>query len=156
MFILLDIDGVLETTPSWRKPEIAEDGFMKLNTNAVNNLAKIIAATSAAIVLTTTHRINYNVDKWKEIFNSRGIFPAQISIINNKTTLAEMGRRSNEIEAWVTQQLPGTKFVVIDDDLSLNGLPHFIKNKCIITSSMIGLDEDGAKAAIGILLDSHH
>jgi hypothetical protein len=33
MIILLDIDGVLETTPSWRTVESLSDGFMKARIN---------------------------------------------------------------------------------------------------------------------------
>ena len=33
MILLLDIDGVLETSPSWKQPEFLEDKFYKFNEN---------------------------------------------------------------------------------------------------------------------------
>jgi HAD domain in Swiss Army Knife RNA repair proteins len=61
MTILLDIDGVLVTTPSWRTTEILSDGFMKFNEAAVTNLRRLITETNADIILTTTHRITYSI-----------------------------------------------------------------------------------------------
>lgn len=87
MTILLDIDGVLETTPTWRQTEIHSDGFMKLNEKALENLSILHKRTNASIVLTTTHRIKYDEDKWKEIFKLRGLHFETISKLNNKTEL---------------------------------------------------------------------
>jgi hypothetical protein len=60
MTILLDIDGVLFTTPIWQQVEILKDGFMKFNENATDNLALLYHKTKANIVLTSTHRIKYD------------------------------------------------------------------------------------------------
>ncbi len=67
MTILLDIDGVLETTPPWKHPEMLDDGFMKLNENALKNLSILHKKTNASIVLTTTHRINYDIDQFQPL-----------------------------------------------------------------------------------------
>ena len=71
MTILLDIDGVLVTTPSWKQVEHLSDGFMKFSDVAVSNLATLYKETKASVVLTTTHRINYSENQWKEIFKFR-------------------------------------------------------------------------------------
>lgn len=39
---ILDIDGVLVTTPGWKRPEILADGFIKFNEKAVQNLANLL------------------------------------------------------------------------------------------------------------------
>jgi hypothetical protein len=129
MIILLDIDGVLVTEPSWRKVENGPDGFMLFNKQSAENLAFILAETNAHVVLTTTHRISFDVEKWVEIFASRGINISTISKINNKRSLAEMQDRGTEIKAWVDENAHQQNYVIIDDDPSINNLPDSIKDK---------------------------
>ncbi len=151
MTILLDVDGVLVTTPGWRTTEQLEDGFLKFNDKAAKNLARIVDETKAAIVLTTTHRINYSLTEWKTLLQNRGIYPTSISKLNDITTLDGMANRATEIKEWVDKQMENESFVIIDDDLSLNMLPSSIKDKCVMTKPMIGLDEEAALKALNIL-----
>ena len=58
MILLLDIDGVLETSPSWKQPELLEDKFYKFNENSRKNFIEVINKINPEIILTTTHRIN--------------------------------------------------------------------------------------------------
>ena len=83
--ILLDIDGVLVITPGWKKMEINSDGFMEFNTRAAHNLSKIIADTSADIILTTSHRKSYPLSTWKKIMTKRGIEIRNLTSIDNYT-----------------------------------------------------------------------
>jgi len=154
MTVLLDIDGVLVTTPAWQATEHLPDGFLKFNEKAANNLAKIIDSTNAAVVLTTTHRINYSVDKWRELLETRGIFPSSVAKLNDLTMLSDMGDRAREIKEWVDKENNDRNFVIIDDDLSINGLPSSITEKFVLTKPMIGLDEEATLQAIKILLDN--
>ena len=71
MTILLDIDGVLVTTPGWRLPQFLPDGFMEFNPEAAHNLATFYSVTNTDIILATTHRISYYIDKRHEIFKAR-------------------------------------------------------------------------------------
>ena len=153
MTILLDIDGVLVTTPPWRTIEQDSDGFLKFNKKAAKNLARIVYETKAAIVLTTTHRINYSINKWEEILQTRGIYPSSISKLNDIATLNEMADRATEIKEWVDKQKKDEKFVIIDDDLSINDLPAIIKEKCVLTKPLIGLDDEATLRALYILYD---
>ena len=151
MIILLDIDGVLVTTPSWRTTEILGDGFMKFNERAAINLQQLIIKTGADIVLTTTHRINYSIDAWKDIFQQRGILTNSISKLNDKTSIQTMLDRASEIKEWFDKGGERHNFVIIDDDLSLNDLPTILKEKCVMTKSLIGLDEEATSNALKIL-----
>ena len=152
MKILLDIDGVLITTPGWRVTEKHIDGFLKFNEKAETNLIRLIIETNATIVLTTTHRISYSIEKWKEIFNNRGIPVKCIEKINSVNSISLMLDRGLEIKEWIENYGTGLKYVILDDDLSINALPHEIKEKWIATKSMIGLDENGTDRAIQILI----
>ena len=154
MIILLDIDGVLVTTPSWRATEILSDGFMKFNDNAATNLQRLITETEADIVLTSTHRVNYPIETWKNIFRHRGILTNSISKLNEKLSIETMLDRATEIKEWFDNGGHKYNFVVIDDDVSLNGLPAVIKSKCVLTSPLIGLNEEATNNALKILLAS--
>ncbi|MDO7873735.1 HAD domain-containing protein [Hymenobacter sp. ASUV-10] len=148
--ILLEFDGVLVTTPIWRPVELLADGFMKFNEKAAGNLNRIIELTGAELILTTTHRITYGIDEWCRLLATRGIRAPRISKINEAATISAMSKRAAEIEAWVTKC--GVKnYVVIDDDSSINGLPDFIKNRFVQTKPMLGLDDESARKALGIL-----
>lgn len=151
MTILLDIDGVLVTTPSWRTPELLSDGFLKFNERAAKNLAQIIEETQAAIVLTTTHRINYSISEWKGLLQARGIYPTSISKLNDIGGLNDMADRATEIKEWVEKQKGSEKFVIIDDDLSINSLPPYIKARCVQTKPLIGLDDEATARALEVL-----
>jgi hypothetical protein len=151
MVILLDLDGVLITTPSWRAVATEPDGFFQFNARATANLAAILAETHAAVVLTTSHRINYSLAEWNVFFRTRGLFPSAISKVNDLTTLPPSGSRASEIAAWVAAQGERTNYVVLDDDLSLHGLPAALKRRCVITKPLLGLDADATQRVLHIL-----
>ena len=146
MKILLDIDGVMVTTPSWKRLEILEDGFSSFNNNAALNLQKIITTTGATIMLTTSHKSNFSIPQWISIFQKRGI------LINTIDRLPENNHlnRKEEILNWLKNSTENN-FIIIDDDKSLNDLPTKYKSKLILTGSLIGLDEEKCNAAINIL-----
>jgi len=152
MIILLDIDGVLVTEPSWKKVEIGVDGFMLFNTQAAMNLAAILSETNATIVLTTTHRINFSSEQWIEIFRSRGISVNSISKLNDKNSLAEMQDRGTEIIEWIERVGYDQNYVIIDDDASINNLPLAIKNRWVMTRPFIGIDDEAKQKVMRILL----
>jgi len=152
VIILLDIDGVLVTTPAWRPVELLADGFLSFNKEAANNLSSIIDQTKASVVLTTTHRINYSIEEWQKILETRGINPASISKINDVAEISGMSDRATEIEEWIFNYSGEEAYVVIDDDLSLNRLPKVLKERCVLTKPMIGLDQETASRALSILL----
>ncbi len=151
MTILLDIDGVLVTTPSWQRVEILDDGFMKFNEKAAHNLQHIVTQTNADIILTSTHRVNFSIEEWKKIFTARVITAKSISKLNDRTKLADMGSRAEEIAAWVAGNGMQHNYAVIDDDTSLHSLPNEIKMRCVITKSLIGIDEQTVEAVLKIL-----
>jgi len=149
MLILLDIDGVMVPANSWKKPEFHEDGFPMFNAKAVEALRKIIAETNATILLTTSHKANYTLAKWRNMFRSRGIIDTKIDRLP-KSELSS--NRKDEILNWYrSKHKPNEHFVIIDDDKLLNGLPENIKGNLVLTSSSIGLTDELANQAIGIL-----
>jgi HAD domain in Swiss Army Knife RNA repair proteins len=151
MTILLDIDGVLVTTPPWKPTEQLSDGFMKFNETATKNLKIIFEETKASIVLTTTHRINFDEDTWKEIFKMRGLDFVIISKLNNKTQIFELVDRATEIKEWVEKYGRDENYLIIDDDLSINGLLENIKERWVMTKPLLGFDNEALEKALSIL-----
>ena len=151
MFILLDLDGVLITTPAWRAVDLQADGFFAFNAKATANLASILAETQAALVLTTSHRINYSLAQWQSFLQTRGIMAAAISKVNERTTLPPPGSRAAELTAWVAQHGATANYVILDDDLLLHTLPPAIKERCVITKPLLGLDSAATQQALHIL-----
>ncbi len=148
MLILLDIDGVMVTTPSWKKPELMEDGFSVYSTKATINLQRIISHTNASIVLTTSHKSRHSISQWEDIFRVRGIDNVSITKLGDNTD--NLSRR-DEILLWLDGRVTNEPYVIIDDDKSLNGLPEDIKKRFVLTDSLIGLDEEVSSRAIDVL-----
>ena len=151
MTILLDIDGVLETTPPWKRPEMLDDGFMKLNENALKNLSILYKMTNASIVLTTTHRINYDIDQWKAIFNTRGLNFETITKINDKTEISQLLDRGTEIKEWVDREGINLNYIILDDDHAIHALPNSIKERWVATIPTIGFDKTALEKALRLV-----
>lgn len=148
-YILLDLDGVMITTPSWRMAEMLDDGFSDFNPRAVVQLNRIITQTSIAIILTTSHRHSYSVEAWHQLFEKRAILHTVIEIMLSTNDFT--ASRASQISEWYQKEGKEKNFVAIDDDTSLNGLDTEIKSRCVLTKPMVGLDEPSADLAIQIL-----
>ena len=145
MLLYLDIDGVMVPANSWRKLEILEDGFPEFSSKAVRALDRIISSSSADIVLTTSHKHNYTLKEWNAIFKRRDITVNKITRLPENTNHLN---RKEELIRWFTAKHLGEKFIIIDDDKSLNALPEFLKNKLIQTSASVGLTDYLADEAL--------
>ncbi len=147
MLLLLDIDGVMVSSSSWKPVEILSDGFPKFKEQAAFNLQKILSETDASIVLTTSHKYRFSIPEWKKIFMHRGI-EAKIARLNDN--IGNLNRK-DEILRWVNSQTNISDFVILDDDKLLNDLPGVLKERLVLTSGMIGLSSSDAEQAISIL-----
>lgn len=147
MLILLDIDGVMVPANNWKRPEFENDGFPKFSRKATDSLQKIISETGAGILLTTSHKSNYSIDEWRQIFFNRGIKNVQIGKLNKNSSYLN---RKGEIMNWI-QKGNDAQFVIIDDDKTLNSLPQRIKSRLVQPSATVGLNDELADVAIRIL-----
>ena len=151
MKILLDFDGVMVTTPTWRAVECLEDGFMAFNESCVGNLASVLSITQADIVLTTTHRIHYDNEVWRQLLHNRGIVTNKVTKVNQAETFAELSIRHLEVLQWVNAN-PNENYVIIDDDKSLRELSSAIKSRWIETDFYAGFTGVGMEQALDVLL----
>lgn len=148
MLILLEIDGVMLSASSWKPVERLDDGFSSFNPRAVSSLQRIISDTGASIVLTTSHKSTYSLPQWRKIFKKRGIAVSIIGKLEDNNTFLS---RKEEILNWQLKNKNISDYVILDDDKSLNGLPSNIKDKLVLTSSMVGLTDEDASSAIKAL-----
>lgn len=136
MLIFLDIDGVMVPAKSWIRQEVLEDGFAQFSAPSVNVLKQLIT-DEVSIILTSSHRFRFTQKQWKDIFLNRGVSVGSIMPLGvNGSRL----NRKEEILSWLILNNPSEKFLIIDDDKSLNDLPPHIKERLILTQSMIGLN----------------
>ena len=146
MIILLDIDGVMIPASGWKTPEFLDDGFPDFSPRAINGLNKIISETHASILLTTSHKSKYPISSWRKMFAKRGITGSISKLRSTKIT------RKEEVLKWIKKHRDVNHFIIIDDDKSLNDLPPKLKTRLILTSSLVGLNDDLADQAIQALL----
>jgi hypothetical protein len=144
MLVLLDIDGVMVPVKSWKAPELMEDGFPAFSTKAVHALQNLIS-DDTIVMLTTSHKSNYSLDKWKEMFKRRGLNVKNLDALPKNVNHIS---RKDEIITWAALNHLRKDFVIIDDDSSLNGLPQYLKQNLVLTSSLIGLTEENVKDVI--------
>ncbi len=148
MVILLDIDGVMVPAKSWSSPPLLDDGFYMFNSKAVAALNDIILKSNAGILLTTSHKSSFTLDKWKSIFSKRGISVDSIDRLPENTNHLS---RLEEITKWFSTAKNIEDFVIIDDDKSLNELPKLLKSRLVQTKPLVGLNSSHVRESLRIL-----
>ncbi len=136
MLLFLDIDGVMVPAKGWKSPELLGDGFPAFSSKATYVLQNLISETTT-IILTTSHKSNYSIEEWKNIFKTRNLH------IENLNRLPHNGNnltRTEEIVQWFNSNNVNDDFIIIDDDRSLNELPDFLKKNLVQTSPYIWSD----------------
>lgn len=148
MLIFLDIDGVMVAAKGWKTPELLSDGFPAFSSKASKVLQSLISEDTT-IMLTTSHKSNYTISEWKDIFKSRGVIVKNLKSLNENVNNLS---RNDEILNWLNANQINNDFIIIDDDKSLNALPIYLKEKLVLTSSHIGLTEEHLQDIQTILL----
>jgi hypothetical protein len=75
-----------------------------------------------------------------------------VTIFDKLEDNSESLNRKDEILNYLNAHPQIENYVIIDDDKSLNDLPHSIKQKLVLTSSIIGLTQENIETALGILI----
>ncbi len=122
----------------WKSPELLSDGFPAFSSKASPILQGLISENTT-IILTTSHKSNYTISEWKDIFRKRGI---NIEKIETLEINADNLSRKDEILNWFSARDIHENFVIIDDDKSLHSLPPFLKGNLILISPLVGLTEE--------------
>lgn len=155
-FIFLDLDGVLNSNLYYcekhhdkryaeamaQYPAELALGVSMIDPVAVDNLNKILEATDAKIVVSSSWRHDSYLP---DIFKAVGIKAPIFSI----TPFSESRIRGEEIQAWLDKQTEPYTYVILDDDSDMleSQLPYFVQTDWMKR----GLSQDDAKQAIKIL-----
>ena len=143
MVLILDLDGVLITTPPWRVCPVEDDGFSRFNMTAVANLNTLLIERPMVIWVSSARRLNYTLEDFNRFFKNRGI---QQEI---KGFLPEsQGNRCNQFENFVEANNI-VEFIAIDDDKSLNASKY--KSNIVVTRLRYGFDNEKLEEALKII-----
>lgn len=153
--IFLDIDGVLNSDSILSEyiPEI--DGeYYPYQPHLVDNLNKIISATGAKIVVSSTWRLGESTEKLQYLLTHMG---AKGEVIGKTESYSNRFIvRGNEILKWImdNQNLLGChyydfeEYVIIDDD---SDMLYDQRNNFVHTNGREGLTDEDVIKAIEIL-----
>ena len=163
--IFLDIDGVINDGP-WLMRETQESrdfhlrkdihiAAMDMNPKSVRNLQTIVDATGAKVVISSSWRYSYKFDKMQEFLAVHG-FTGEV--IDSTPTEEETQRvmrhsarkrtcRGDDIQLWLDRNPDYDTFVILDDSEHMGNLCW----KMVKTNFEIGLTEEDAKNAIGVI-----
>jgi hypothetical protein len=151
MLIFLDIDGVMVPAAGWKAPELLEDGFPMFTQKAIISLRSLLSVETR-IILSTSHRDRFSIDKWKEIFAKRGLHIGNL----DRLPSSSHRKRKEEILHWFSSHERPVNFLIIDDDKSLYDLPRELKDHLVMTSSLIGLTPEKLDEVLLSLLNVKH
>lgn len=98
MKLFLDIDGVMVHANPYKKVDMEENGFYKFSIDAIDAINSI-DYSHIEVVLSTSHRFIFSIQKWKGIFYRRNMYFGNISIMNLE--LNTKFSRREEIEKWI-------------------------------------------------------
>lgn len=146
MKILLDIDGVMIPARPWQSYNHGPDGFGVFSHGAIKGLNEILKASNGPeIILTTSHKLLFSLEEWRNIFKVRGV---DCQVIDRLNTDSNVATRFEEIELWLSQNVDES-FIILDDDKSLNELDASIKDEhLILTQAAVGLNQDKSNEAV--------
>lgn len=141
--IILDLDGVLITTPTWKADEIDSDGYSKFNEACVSNLNELLSEVEFDLVLSSSRRTVKTLSEFNRIFKRRGIRQE----INCFVPIYEgVKARKEEVEKFLDQSKL-KHFLILDDDKSLNGLADKNKKNLVLTDLLKGFDQEKLRDA---------
>ena len=160
----LDLDGVLVTNETINFPLVSVKGdenlprkrlgYSQFDQSCVKCLNEITKQTGAVIVVSSSHRILYDIGDWyrlKRHLKGQGVEAPIIdrTPVNGPTNKDGEKTRGMEIQAWLNDHPEVDKFVIIDDD---NDMDH-LEDHLVLTMWEGGLKEEHIELAVNLLTD---
>lgn len=147
--VFLDFDGVLNTEQY--QAELAINGQLNrdkwgllFSPKAVSNLKKIVDATNASIVVTSTWRYIHGLHELKEMWEERSL-PGKLMGILPCDSLQPT--RGEEISEYLSG-LGKLSYVILDD---VNEFDQTQFHNLVLVNPVIGISNKDAQKAISIL-----
>lgn len=145
--IILDLDGVLITTPPWKADAMHADGYSDFNAECVANFNLLLSKVDAQIWLISTRRKGKTLPEMQSIFGNRGIAAPLVGMV--PVYADDMNRKDEALRFIRENDL--SHYLIIDDNTVLRQLPRPMKNRWIETKYMLGFNKEKLEEARGIL-----
>ena len=146
-FIILDIDGVLITTPMWKPDKMHADGYSDFCEKCVQNLNKLTEGIDTKIIISSSRRKGKTLEELKTILANRTITAPVFDALPFDDGVKS---RCDEVIGYITENKL-EHYLIIDDDKSLAELPLSIKRNCVLTTYASGFDEQALAIARSII-----
>lgn len=121
--IFLDVDGVLNSRKTFNET-VDFSGCNPIGDDHLEHLKKVISATDAKIVVTSTWRLSQSLEKLKTVLCTKGL--RVYSVTRN---FGGVPRRQEIVDWIVRNEEDGLKFAIIDDDPEAEIEGHFFRTK---------------------------
>lgn len=121
--IMLDIDGVLNYENSKSKMTLNGIQYAGIDSNKIDNLATIVRATDAKIVLSSTWREHYVIEDGYAQKNTCGKYLANkmrkrgLHIYDKIGDNWPWNLRGHQIREWLDEHPAVTDYVILDDEI---------------------------------------
>ena len=153
--VFLDIDGVLNSRADWKRvgDSITDAEFVTrsprlLDPDAVARLNRLLRATGAAIVVSSTWRLRESVDTMQQLLGAAGIVGRVIGLTPLPRDVPGWKSRGDEIAAWwAAHAAPQAMMAVLDDESDLGAFT----DRLVRTDPEVGLTDADVERAIALL-----
>lgn len=158
--VFLDIDGVL----NWYHSKSHNGLYLGIDSARIKRLARIVEATGAAIVLTTTWKDFYEIGAYKQHtetgkYMNNKFRKVGLKIYDKTTDIAGWAYRGAGIKVWLDSHPEVKEFIILDDEIfkdyeTYNYLPRMIKTMYKLEpdqEKFAGLTDNLVEKAIDIL-----
>lgn len=144
--IFLDIDGCLNDSFTVDR---TPDGFYGIEAEKVERLNRIISATGAKVVVSSSWRIMHTLPEIEEFLREKGFSGEIVGMtpVGKKAPWESMRDRGDEILAWLMGNEAVESFVILDDA----DCDPFEEDRHVRTDWESGLDETVVARAIEVL-----
>ncbi|AFM02597.1 hypothetical protein Fleli_0092 [Bernardetia litoralis DSM 6794] len=145
--IILDLDGVLITTPTWKADEIDFDDYSKFNKKCVENFNILTENLDCELWISSTRRMNKTLKQFREIFSNRNIeqeIKGFLPVTDYQTP------RIKEIESFLENKMI-ENYIILDDDSSLHNLKEESKKYWVQTNLLVGFSLEKVEEAKQII-----
>ena len=153
--VFLDFDGVLNSASYQRKisAELTDAEFFTrssklLDSDAIERLNRVLSATGAQVVVSSTWRVGMTVAALQSLLEERG-FSGVVCGVTPRLHL----ERGAEIASWLDERkdepehAEGVRFVIFDDGEGMGDLV----SRHVKTDGEVGLTENDCERAIELL-----
>lgn len=142
--LILDLDGVLITTPAWKADTIDHDGYSAFNQSCVQNLNQLLELYDFQIWLSSTRRTVKTLQEFNLIFKNRHILQ---NIEGFVPQYPNCKNRKEEIIQFI-KEYKIDDFLIVDDDKTLYDLDKKTKERLISTELIKGFTIEKLNEAI--------